>query len=324
MKRAIALLLALVMVFALCGCGVDKAGTAVKTTGEGGQNETPQNSTISVMPREITVTQPNFQVQTIKLTDETDYLEISNPKLTKVNGSIYRFGYDAKCLFPQNLGVEYPNLIIIHHQYVDKDGNGERSANNNVYSFTFGQSFTMEPTEDTEAYLMRDYLLDISEIESISFTTYEMKNSTASPSWLGNWQFIKPVKYGISDLLPKDEIEAAKEWAEKGIDPISVELVRSENGKDYLRIVNTGDTKQDHIMINYQVLDKDGDIIGTSNITVHDLEAGQGAKKELRPNSEASAIKIVEYVYPHTRGNGMLTSVEETFNMKNPITIKID
>ena len=150
----------------------------------------------------------------------------------------------------------------------------------------------MDAAVDTETYLMQDYLLDISEVESIVFAKYEMKNLTASPSWLGDWQFINPVRFDIADLLPEEEISAAKEWAAKGIDPVQVELVQSENGEKSLRIVNSGDIKQESILIDYQMLDEDGDIIGASNVWAYDLEVGQGTKQKLSPKNGISAIKI--------------------------------
>lgn len=317
MRKIVALLLALSMVLSLCACGASQD--------EAGAKEAEQNPAIAVMPRKITVIPAeNFQVCTIDLPDEPDYLEITNPKLTKVNGSIYRLSFDAKCLFPEDLGVEYPNLIIIHHNYADKNATALRSAESKVYSFIYGQNFTMDATVHTEAYLMESYLVDISEVESIVFTSYEMKNSTAAERWVGDWQFVKPIEFKIADLLPEEEIKAAREWAEQGIDPIQAEIVKTESGEEKLRIVNSGDKKQEYIIVEYQQLDKDGDVAGTGAAHVRDLEAGQGTKESLFKGSDVCAIKITQYTYPHPDGSGYITSVEERFSMRNPIILELD
>ena len=151
-----------------------------------------------------------------------------------------------------------------------------------------------------------------------------MKNSTAAERWVGDWQFVNPVEFKIADLLPEEEIRAAKAWAEQGIDPIQAELVKTESGEEKLRIVNSGDKKQECIIVRFQGLDKDGDVTSTGAIIVRDLEAGQGTKENLLKGSDDCAIKITQYTYPHFDGRGYISSVEEVFSMRNPIILELD
>ena len=255
-----------------------------------------------------------------------DYLLISAVKLEQESGTIYRPNAKVTCLFPDKRGFEYPDTVQFDFNYIDENGDIIKSVSVHVDQPAFGQSGWTKSTGRT----LGDDRLDISEVKSIKILNYKMWKKS---SWSEKWRFLVPVEFEISDLLPKETIDAAKQAKTNSeVDPISIESVSIVKNKINMKIRNTGEYSRDVIILHPKVLDKNGDILTTTELYVKELEAGQ-AGPSYCPFSlgcdinEIGSIQVTDYSYGLFNGSNhssWTTPSGNTFPLNNPIMIPID
>lgn len=316
MRKATAFIMALTMVFALCACGNST------------ENEASQNY---VHVGEVNIAGNSTKANTTSIAPPTttDYLAINNVVLDELNGKLYLPNIDIKCVFPQNIVDNYPNQLQLFFQYLDKDG----GIVNTVELLVENLSYNYGGWSDNIGYIVdSDATLDISKVETIVFTHYEMMNFRNGSSWKESWDFLKPIVYKVSDLVPKNVIEDAKNGAFDS-DPIAVEAVFVEKKTTTcvvnMKIRNTGSNKQDVIKIYYQILDKAGDIILSDDLAVYNIEPGQAARTDNRFSvdclaEEIGSIKITNYAYGKGTNSSYTIKSEGNFDLIDPIIIPAD
>lgn len=316
MRKTIALILALTMVFALCACG------------NSAKNEASQNF---VHVGEVNIAGNSTRTNATNIAPPTteDYLAINNVVLEELNGKLYLPNIDVKCIFPQNIVDDYPNQLFLYFQYLDKNG----EIVNTVKLLVENLSYNYGGWSDTIGHITgSDATLDISKVETIVFTHYEMMNFKNGSSWKESWDFLNPMVYKVSDLVPKNVIEDAKNGAFDS-DPVAVEAVFVEKKTTTcvinMKIRNTGSNRRDVIKLYYQILDKTGDIILSNDIAVFGVEPGQAARTD---NSfsvnclaeEIGSIKITDYAYGEGSDRVYTVKREGKFELIDPIIISAD
>ena len=254
-----------------------------------------------------------------------DYLLISEVKLEQESGTIYRPNAKVTCLFPNNLGFEYPDTIQFDFNYVDDNGAIIKRDSVYIDQFELGKSGWSKAIGWST-----DDRLDISEVSSIKLINYQMRSKS---NWSERWGFLSPIEFEVSNLLPRETIDAAKQAETSSTDdPISIESVSIVKNKINMKIRNTGEYSRDVIILRPKVLDKNGDILTTTELYVKELEPGQ-AGPSYCPFSlgcdvnEIGSIRVTDYSYGVFNGSNhssWTTPSGNTFTLNNPIVIPID
>lgn len=335
MKKIISLLLAMTMIFALCACGASVKNSSAESTEDSIEESTEEtaekseSNTVYVPTDELVVNSSSKEEPSVAAPTTEDYLKINQVVLNEINGKIYAPNIDMKCVFPQNITDSYPTQAFLYFQYLNEKG----EITNTIKTIIQQLSYNYGGWSDDISFVVEgDSSLDISEVKTIVFTHYEMMALNGSVVWRGTWDFLNPVVYEVSDLLPENVIEDAKNGKFDG-DPIDVEEITIEKRVNdcniSMKIRNNGSNKKDVIKLEYQILDKMGDVILNDGIDVMGLEPGQaGRTNSCRINclaDEIGSVKITKYAYGESHSQTSYTIPKNSrFEFIEPIIIPIE
>lgn len=218
MKKIISLLLAMTMIFALCACGASVENSTEES------EECNENNVVYVPTDELVVNNSSKEEPSAPAPTTEDYLKINQVVLNEINGKIYAPNIDMKCVFPQNITDSFPTQAFLYFQYLNEKGEITNTIKTIISHLSYNYGGW---SDDISNVVESDSFLDISEVKTIVFTHYEMMAVNGSVVWRGTWDFLNPVVYEVSDLLPENVIEDAKNGKFDG-DPIDVEEITIE------------------------------------------------------------------------------------------------
>ncbi len=176
MRKAISLLLALSMIFALCGCGKTRELTAeereqifYEVAAEKGLDLSNQAAAAWQQPKDAMTEAPAPQSTLAPLYDvgpsptDTDFICIEDMRLISVGDGKYRPDMKLRCMYPEDALQVYPQTVQIFYNYLN-------------------------------------------EISAIQVSYYDMHTVIGGRvSWQNEWDFLSPVEFNVADL----EIENA-------------------------------------------------------------------------------------------------------------------
>lgn len=169
MKRAIALLLALVMMFALCGCG--------------SQSETKSGDKASASD------DPVFKIEGIKYVPAAD---LGKGEKYSVGGIL---DYKITCLYPQKDNEEYPNMFNLHYVFLDEDGVSFASDYLQFSNMSFGDAAWATSFDNSHIV---DKILSpetIEKIKTVKFVGYDVWGTTYK-----EYKFNEPIIFDMTDV----------------------------------------------------------------------------------------------------------------------------
>jgi hypothetical protein len=156
---------------------------------------------------------------------------------------------------------------------------------------------------------MNDYNFDITKIKTIAITGYRFLSlKDMQVVYHEDFTFSPSIVYDVNEIIPSGSGSTTSSIlpAESNGSPVAVEQAQlvgsSTSFKVNAKIRNMGGTKRDVIKVYFQLLDAQGDVIGSEELYVKDLEPGQGASGEsstIRGCSykDVHSIKFISYAY---------------------------
>ena len=178
MKRIIALLLALVMVFALCACGKKESA--------------PEEQVVVHTEKGDVVIPVSQGGETL----DEPFFEILDARLKSAAGSLKgKFWLDlkVKCLYPVDKHENYPNPFHIYVTWLDKDGAIIKSDYYRLPDLNY------EDIAWTSAYNKgNDSLMDLNEVATVKVTSY--KAFLPEKNDWDEYHFDDPLVFTLADL----------------------------------------------------------------------------------------------------------------------------
>ena len=340
MKRMIATILSLCMLLALCGCG------GKELTQEERERiflEEAQKKGLNAIPGNITEVHTENGIQgfnePIEKHEDDNYVEVTDVRLTPLNGSLYTPSYKIRFLFPEGLVRDYPNQLRLHYNFLDMNGNTVSSLTYYLSNPTYnmeGWSDALGGLASKDSSGSAEANLDIAKVSTIEFIGYTLYSVTGmTTNWTQDWRFTTPIRFEIANLPPPGTVENAA--ALSSTDGIEVEKVSIRSNTPTscyasMKVRNKSGLKRDVIEVEYQALDKAGDVIASSSVVAKDLENGQAGMTEnmfsLKCSSkDIGSIKITGCSFG-TFGGGSksswTTKAGDGFELSTPIVFTAD
>lgn len=305
MKKAIALLLALVMVFALCGCG-SRADAAEKT-------------------------------DTAKEKAEAFYDEICIEDVKFVydgSNKMYQMQIKARNTYTDTGDKEPPDRFFIKFQFLDENKDvmtfPDSIGSTGIWfkNYAIGQG----------GWEKFAYPIDPAFLSTVSYfgvAAYTLEYGSPMV-WRHEGQLSEPYIASIADKLEGSEIQSVDiepEGSQEAFadDKISVEealIKRSSSNRIAIKVRNNGDEAYEIISLNVQILDSNGDVLEGVEPCVFNLDVGQAGKTEyLRLSCEfdkIAAIKVIGFRYGTGSDLVRNFSADSKFKLETPIIIPIE
>ena len=225
------------------------------------------------------------------------YIEVLDMELVQVDNGIYKPNLKVRCLFPENKAELYPEQLRIYLNYLDDDGFAVQKAEIHIKHLGYNEGVW---TENTGMY-MDDFNFDIAKVKSVSVTGYRFVSlKDGDAVYNEEFTFSPSISFDISKLLPESDILPSSASS-----VVVEEAYLDGNAARFsisAKVRNMGQVKRDVIEVDFQLLDSNGDAIGTGSIIVKDLEPGQAGKGGTFTVSKCnyndiSSIKFLSYSF---------------------------
>lgn len=310
MKKLIAMLLALSMLFTLCACG----------------NEVePEETEVPVPP---VVVDTLDEEQKLASVDE-DAFTVEDFKIDRVdNGYVH---YELKVRNNTDIDADW---IGLYYQIVDKHGDALVNASYGSMNLLARQSIWI---------LFTDKLSDCEDGVTLRIVSYVVKNSLGVTEAKFNHMpefdftqqlaaFIAPSEVGNA-LDKKDPIEDNKKASAEdndSKDPIAVEevVIKKSNATIGVKVRNNSEEFKEVIKLGLQMLDSAGDVLSATEIYAYNLESGQAGRTDFNSIecnlADVASVKVINYSYGTGTNNAKTFPANSKHNMNNPIIIPIE
>lgn len=298
MKRVFAIFLIAATSFTLCACGgkeltqkereeifyevAQEKGLLEYVTGNGGT---------------IIVDEGAYNSLTADLPANEQFIEILDVEFVHVKGDIYRPNLKIKNIFPEGSIQCYPDSLQIYLTYKDKEGFSIQTSTAYLNYLGYGEG----AWTDSDSRFSFDSF-DTTEVSSCSVTGYRFSSSSGGVVVYNEaFMFTPEINYDVLNLVPKNTDVVNFE---------EVKLISRDYGVEVeAKIRNKSDIHRDAIVVSFQVLDREGDILGDSTISATGLESGQAGTFKSIPvydckKEDVGAIKFVSYTYGELLSSG--------------------
>lgn len=297
MKKIISLLLAMSMALALCACG-------------GAENSAPSMAEAPTVQATNKESAENyFKVEDFKLVPANEW---SSTYHSEESDHQYIPDFKFTNLYPADKHNDYPELLCIYCNYLDKDG--VIIKKNEIYfnGLNCGDIIYAH----VEDYIGRALAFSTDEVSTIKIDSIFVIGQTGQ--YTETYSFSEPIIIDVAELTGNDastdesdarksetDLVSVESDAQKPeADLVSVEEVVLEGDRYHsdssclkVKIRNLSDQYVDEIWVYYNVLDKNGDKLADTGICVSKVEAGQAAISDLFTFSASyDDIEMLEFV----------------------------
>ena len=212
MKRIIAVLLALTMVFALCGCGSKELTDAEKEKiyeevakekaekAYSNAQSQPSSSQETGSPKyeglERNQMDGNAVTYMAPYPIEDDYISVDDIKLVKTNDGKYR----PDVLFTNHYQERVPDTVNVYCNYLNEKG--EIIENFCFVLGRLGPDQSIWTSAMNYSHSNGDDKFNLSEVAEIQFVHYEMLCIlSAQDVWYQDFAFLTPISFKVADLI---------------------------------------------------------------------------------------------------------------------------